>query len=80
MSRRNTRRDGPTTMRTVGAHEIGAPVPRSGKQMQAELDERQAAARLAALVKANPNLGHPVQMKIRAGQKAAEILAVLDAA
>ena len=78
MSRRNTRRDGPTTMRTVGAYDIGAPPPKSARQMQAEIDERTAAKELRLLVEQNPDLGHRVHMMIKAEVPAVDILAALD--
>jgi hypothetical protein len=80
MSRRNTRRCGPTTMRTVGAHEVGAPPPKSGRQMQREINERYTAAVIRKLVEETPDLGHAVQLMVKQRKTAVEILAALRAA
>ena len=69
------RRREPTTMRTVLAHEIGAPPPLSGKQMNIAVKERAAGQKLRALVEKNPDLGHRIYKMIAEGTPAVDILA-----
>ena len=45
--------------------------------MQAEIDERHAAAQLAKLAEDNPNLGHPIHLMVKQGKSTVEILAAL---
>ncbi|SHH21186.1 hypothetical protein [Bradyrhizobium erythrophlei] len=52
------RRDGPTTISNRSAHDLGFDYrPRSGKQMNADVQDRHAAEELRRMVQQNPDYG-----------------------
>lgn len=62
--KRNGRRDGPTTLRTVGGHTLGAKPPPSARAMQREVDDRRYGQLIKELMPklTNRQHNHVVQM------------------